>query len=168
MRTKTMSPERADAFRETLRKLINERFDGKVVPASKRLGLSHSIIYEVLEGTRGPGMKVIEKVAAFTGQTLDELLGLPGRTVLPSMLGARDDFRASRAEIETRNARAVRPVPANVLDEVATFQTSSPPERITPEYVLRLCDAVIQGREDSWRDETAELRERAKHERTKR
>jgi transcriptional regulator with XRE-family HTH domain len=75
VRSKALEPEQNEALRTLVRKIIDDDFAGKVSVAAKSLGVSHSLIFEFLDGRRGLGMKALEGLANYTGRSIDGLLG---------------------------------------------------------------------------------------------
>ena len=83
-------------------------------------------------------------------------VGRPKRP--PSELASRPGYDEALAELVAANARAVRLFPVDVFAEAATVSFSTPPSRVTPELLRRVCEAIVQAREDASRDETAALK----------
>lgn len=57
--TKALPHEQNEQVRALMRKILAEEFGGTVTHAAKALGISHSIIHEMLSGSRGAGTKVL-------------------------------------------------------------------------------------------------------------
>ena len=131
--------------------------------AAVELQLSKSMLSEFLNGGAA-GMKLVSALARVTGKSLDEVLGHRSTAASSSPLRTRADLASlpgypeALAELLRANERSVRPFPADVIDEAATVSFSRPPSHVTVEFLRRVVEAIVQGREDAWRDETAEIR----------
>lgn len=103
--------KRDEAARAFIRRLVDGEFEGNVLRASKALGLSNSVLYEVLKGTRGVGMVVLDALKAHTGQSIAAILGEAGPPDLAAI-----PTEALAAEIERRGMRAVASEYAQTID----------------------------------------------------
>lgn len=73
-----------------LRRLLDEKYAGKQRGrAEKELGISQSHLSQILRGpraTRGPGLRVVIKLHEATGVSIDEMLGISGRSAYEERL----------------------------------------------------------------------------------
>jgi hypothetical protein len=76
VRPKGLSPERNAHVRAFVQELIDREFEGNVLRASKALGLSNSILYEFLRGSRGAGIKLLEALSDYTKKSIPTILGM--------------------------------------------------------------------------------------------
>lgn len=74
-RTKSLPVEQNEAARKFVRQIVNERFGGNTLQAAMKLGVSQSLVYEFLKGTRGAGMTLLGAVSAFTGEPIETITG---------------------------------------------------------------------------------------------
>lgn len=141
-KTKSLTPAQNEHLREVLRELVDKDFSGNQSATAKALGVSQSLISEVLAGGRGVGPKFVQNLADYTGRTIDELYG---RAPLPrihsgmEVIGRRHDWPAVRAEAVAR-ARTVSPAD---IDRVAEVALSQPPDALTADFVLRMAEALL-------------------------
>ena len=66
--------EQNEQVRALMRKILADEFGGVVTHAAKALGISHSIIHEMLAGSRGAGTKVLRALSTHTGRSIDDIL----------------------------------------------------------------------------------------------
>ena len=119
-RNKSLSPERADAARAFVERLVNERFGGNVSAAAKAMSISQSLLYEFLNGTRGAGPKLLEAVADYAQVTIDHLIGRSAPSGEPVF--ESDDRYPNRAEA-ARFAKGK--LPEEAIDAVLAEQLKS-------------------------------------------
>jgi transcriptional regulator with XRE-family HTH domain len=163
-RNPSLSPSELESARALARRIVDEA--GSQTAAVAALGVSKAALSDFLNGG-SVGMKLIAAIAHVAGRTIDEVLGhrpysdamSPRRP--PAELASRPGYDDALAELVAANARAVRPFPVDVLAEAATVSFSTPPSRVTPELLRRVCEAIVQAREDASRDETAALQAEA-------
>lgn len=142
MSTKSLRPEQNDYIRGVLQAVVDEDFGGVATAAAKALGIPQSQASDFLAGKTGAGQKVVFALADYTGRSLDELYGRPR---LPSgeggheLLGARADWAQVREEAVTK----ARTVQAADIDRVADVGLSHPPEKLTPDFVIRMAEALL-------------------------
>lgn len=140
--TKSLSPAQNEHLREVLRELVAKDFNNNQSAAAKALGVTQSLVSEVLAGGRGVGPKFIQNLADYTGRTIDELYG---RAPLPrihsgmEVIGRRHDWPAVRAEA----VKKARTVTAVDIDRVGDVALSQPPDTLTVEFVLRMAEALL-------------------------
>lgn len=140
--TKSLSPAQNEHLREVLRELVAKDFNNNQSAAAKALGVTQSLVSEVLAGGRGVGPKFIQNLADYTGRTIDELYG---RAPLPrihsgmEVIGRRHDWPAVRAEA----VKKARTVSAVDIDRVGDVALSQPPDTLTVEFVLRMAEALL-------------------------
>ena len=72
--TKALPHEQNEQVRALMRKILAEEFGGTVTHAAKALGISHSIIHEMLSGSRGAGTKVLRALSEHPGRSIDDIL----------------------------------------------------------------------------------------------
>lgn len=72
--TKSLPHEQNEQVRALMRKILADEFGGVVTHAAKALGISHSIIHEMLAGSRGAGTKVLRALSTHTGRSIDDIL----------------------------------------------------------------------------------------------
>lgn len=139
---KSLTPAQNEHVREALRELVDKDFNGNQSAAAKSLGVTQSLVSEVLAGGRGVGPKLIQTLADYTGRTIDELYGrapLPRIHAGMEVLGRRHDWPAVRAEAITK----ARTVTAADIDRVGEVALSQPPDTLTAEFVLRMAEALL-------------------------
>jgi len=143
MHNKALPPALNDSLRAMLTAIVRDDFGGNVSAASRKLAVSHSLVFEFLDGRRGAGIKLASALATYSGKTLDELLGrgsAPPMAVPSTALGARPDWLDIRSETEKRYGARVEP---DVLDDVARMSLGRQPEVLLPEDVKRLHDLLL-------------------------
>ncbi len=153
--TKALQPDQNERLREVLRKIVAEH-DGVVSRAAKTIGVSHSLIFEVLDGRRGAGTKLLQALSDYTGRSTDDLLGREVRVEREGQelhegdsVGSHPDLPRVRAEFVARAERRGERVIPEVLEEALTFSMSRLPPRLSVEFLRRLYEAVLQAREDN-------------------
>lgn len=77
-----------ESFRTALRSLIDARGRGGQAEVAERLGLARSAVNDILSGRRGTSTRTQERIAAYFGLSLGEMLRigeqlLQGRAVFP-------------------------------------------------------------------------------------
>lgn len=73
-----LDPKEARHLADVLRPIVDERFDGNATKAAKAIGIAQSHMSQILAARgRGAGIHVLKRIRAFTGLTIDDLLGLP-------------------------------------------------------------------------------------------
>lgn len=106
--SKALDPETNDRLRAIAKRLMDERFDGKVTKLAEAMGISHPALLEFLRGTRGAGMTVLRGLQTLTGKTLDELLRsdqraeeieLPPMNALPDSIATHPDYPPLRTRL---------------------------------------------------------------------
>lgn len=76
--TKSLQDEQNDRVRAFVQKLIEGRFNKNMTAAADAFGISQSLLYEFMKGTRGAGMKLLAGVSKFTGERIDDIVnGVP-------------------------------------------------------------------------------------------
>lgn len=142
MTSKSLRPEQNERLRGIVRELIDRDFDGNGTAAAKAFGVAQGMISEFLSGGRGAGPKLIQGIADYTGRSIDDLYGRP---VLPiaqgghELIGSRADWPAARDAAIASNRRLA---PADV-ERVGGVSLSQPPERLSPEFIVRLAEALL-------------------------
>jgi len=72
--SKSLQPEQNERIRGFVQRLIDDRFAGNVTAAAEKIGVSQSLLYEFLKGTRGAGMKLLGHVAEYSGWSIDDIV----------------------------------------------------------------------------------------------
>lgn len=111
-----LTDKQKEHLRTLLQPIVDERFDGNATQAAKAMRIPQPQLAQILHGEKSPrsaGVAVLVRIRAFTGITLDDLLGLPPlrHSVLPLTGPApadpelrgwlRDEIRAAAREITT-------------------------------------------------------------------
>lgn len=73
----TYLPDEAERVRAAAAKLLHERFDGVNAALGRELGITGQAVGKIVGGSGGPSTLTVERIAAMTGVTVDELLGRP-------------------------------------------------------------------------------------------
>jgi hypothetical protein len=141
--SKALKPEQNEALRRIVRKIIDEDFEGKVSVASKKLGVSHSLIFEFLDGRRGLGMKALEGISNYTGRSIDELLGR--RTTFAPSAPSEDStplYRNAQGWPDVLTQLRARRTPQWQIDKLGGAQrlTSNP---VTLEQALSMLSVLM-------------------------
>lgn len=125
--TKSMSRERQDAARRFVQGVVDGRFGGNVSQAAKAIGISQSMLYEFLNGTRGLGMKLLEGVADLEQCPMDVVVGreIAGPRDPRSATGWTLGFVQEEADPVPGRGEAVRFARANALPEEAIARVQS-------------------------------------------
>lgn len=124
-----------ESLRRFLRAWIDQECSGMTARAAKRLGLSVTLVRDVVVGDRAPGLRLLVALADRTGRSIDELVGrtLPHarHDVPPSTFGS--DPRWKRAE---HNARRKYPSIPRAAFRAARKLSGVELSEITPETVM--------------------------------
>jgi transcriptional regulator with XRE-family HTH domain len=75
VKTRALDDSRNEAVRATVRALMRDRYEGNLSRTARAIGVSPSLLSELLAGSRGAGMRFVQKLSAITGQPLDVLIG---------------------------------------------------------------------------------------------
>jgi hypothetical protein len=143
---KSLEPDQNDALRALVRELIDRDFDGKVSVAAKaEPPISHSLLFEFLDGRRGAGVKLLNWISARTGRGIDELLG---RT--PPRSTVSDDGRPIYGNLppypELERQARLRPGAAIYQEQdwqaARQFSGIMAPGELTVDFVLALVMAA--------------------------
>lgn len=138
-----------------MRKILADEFGGVVTHAAKALGISHSIIHEMLAGSRGAGTKVLRALSTHTGRSIDDILhGIerdPGSRE-GDALGQHPEYRAREAELAARMERRGQKADPAILSEMRGWSGSRALPHLSVEFLLRLYEALQQAAEDNWHD----------------
>lgn len=87
MTTKSLPPEYNAAARAFLQRYVNAQHKGNGSEAAKRLGVSQSMISDVIGGRKGVGMKLLDALTRETRASVDEILG---RVPIQPQMSPRD------------------------------------------------------------------------------
>lgn len=119
MVSKKIEPHMAAHLGSLLRAIIDRDFGGNGTAAARGLGLSQSHLNQIVNGTgSGPGLSTLIVLRAYTGLSIDQLLGLAPTTAQaqgprPLDLDAvRALVRDEIAALEKTGPRAPDPRPA--------------------------------------------------------
>lgn len=152
---KALPPDQTENVRAVLRKIVDEDFGGVILRASEKLGLSRSLIKEILDGGRGAGNKTLTALSEHTGRTRDDILNGVERDPAPregDRLGDHHDFKPRMAELQVKlDRRGVKPDP-EIIGEMRDWSGSRALPRLSVEFLLRVYEALQQAHEDNWDD----------------
>lgn len=82
---KGLTAEEKEHLAGVLRRLRDTRYDGNATEMAKALGIGQSQVSQILKGSRtdrSAGIPVLKRIRAFTGLTIDQLIGLPALEAL--------------------------------------------------------------------------------------
>lgn len=151
---KSLPADEQERVRALLRAIVDQH-GGVVLHASKSLGVSHSLVHEVLSGGRGAGTKLLRALSEHTGRSIDDILRGIERDAAPregDALGDHPDYRAREAELQHRiERRGAKPDPV-ILAEMRTWSGSRALPKLSVEFLLRVYEALQQAHEDNWDD----------------
>lgn len=149
VRNKSLPLSQNEAARAFVRALVDSEFEGNTNAAAKKLGLSQSMLYEFLDGTRGAGMKLLNAVAVHTRRTIDEVVGRPPQIALP--LGDEEPAHQNIpgwtercGEIAEENPG----IPRWVYEQSGRIRGMAVPDPITKQYVLNTLMYVLSNTPD--------------------
>lgn len=77
---KGLTDDEKEHLARLLKRVRDTRFDGNATHMARALGIGQSQVSQILKGKRtdrSAGIPVLKRIRAFTGCTLDELIGLP-------------------------------------------------------------------------------------------
>lgn len=74
-KSKGLDPRSKDNLRKFLQNVVDGTFQGNASRAAETIGLSQSMVYEMLTGNRGGGMRSLLKIARITGASVESILG---------------------------------------------------------------------------------------------
>lgn len=143
VRNKALTPEQNDVLRAIVRDVIDRQFGGVVsVAAQATPKISHSLLFEFLDGRRGAGMKLLEWISARTDRGMDDLLGRSGR---PSAGGGSSRPVARNItgwkHSATIVAKTKKWIPHEAIEAVGETAFLLAPERITPQFIIEHAQA---------------------------
>lgn len=164
MRSKSLDPELNEAAREYVKRVVDEKFGGNKRNAAAAFGISGSILGEFLGGTRGAGMKLLGGVAAYTGHSLDRIVGR-------SLTLVTDDGRPvwrelpewHQATVEARRDYGKR-LPSVAFDHAGDFYGSAPPSVIDARTVYNAAKLWWESRNEDEQAQAIEAQARAEME----
>lgn len=151
---KALSPEQNDHIREVLEKIIAEH-DGVVSRAAKVLGVSHSLLFEIRDGRRGAGTKVLTALAQYTGRSVDDLMGRPAVVMERAERHEGDELHhhplwsSVLQEFQASAARRGERLNDDVVREMASASFSRTYSVLTVTSLRRLYEALMQMRDDN-------------------
>jgi transcriptional regulator with XRE-family HTH domain len=106
VKNKALDPEQNEGVRRFTQRLVDLGYDGNVSAAAEALGVSQSLLYEFLKGTRGAGMKLLEGLADVTGASLDEVMGRPPPRPKPILRLIRGELANDNGDRYANRAKA--------------------------------------------------------------
>jgi transcriptional regulator with XRE-family HTH domain len=72
---RALDEPRNEAVRAVVRDLMRDRYEGNLSATARAIGVSPSLLSELLSGRRGAGMRFVQKLSALTGRGVDGLIG---------------------------------------------------------------------------------------------
>lgn len=151
-RTAELSPERTSRIQQMLRDIVRDDFANKQNEAADKIGAGRSQLSEFLSGSRGAGLDFIEKVADYTGRSIDELLGRSAGGPTGRANVALEGWKESEEIVRKQNPS----LGLYLFERARKMMNLSPRVTVTPEYVLETVLYVMK---------TMPLEERAEEER---
>lgn len=165
-RNPSLSDSELDAARAIVAQIVQKH--GSRTRAAQALKMSKSLVSEFLNGTKTIGMKAIAAIADESHKSIDEVLGRTGGVDLtrlmeayrPQELGDLPGFYEmypvalwklpgfDEAAHYLEDAQDIHPLPPGLLKDARNVCLTKPPSRITPQFLRRICDALLQARED--------------------
>jgi len=139
--TKALTPEQNDRIREL------------VTHAGKALGISHSMLHEIVEGRRGAGMRMLQALSKHTGRTVDDLLGVEVERTRDGQhegdaLGEHPLWSSVLSEFRASAERRQEKINEDVIREMAQASFSRTYSVLTVAGIRRVYDALMQLQED--------------------
>lgn len=172
MREKELDPNENAAVVKLLREIRDRDFDGLANKLADKLKLSSGLISEIFSGTRQPGLRVLKRLRALTGKSIDEILWPdekpPTRLVELDpgtghvRLGDVSGFKESQEQVRMMFKR----FPELAHQKTADLMTRDPPEMVTPEIYFAYIQAVFSTLSDEQRTEAYTADARAAAERS--
>lgn len=148
MRSKSLDPELNEAARAYVRRVVAEKFAGNKRNAAAAFGISGSILGEFLSGTRGAGMKLLGGVAAYTGHSLDRIVGRTLTLVTDDGRSAWRNLAAwQQATVEARRDYGKR-LPSVAFDHAGDFYGAAPPSVIDARTVYNAAKLWWESRDE--------------------
>lgn len=138
-----------------LLRAIVDQHGGVVLHAAKALGVSHSLVHEVLGGGRGAGTKLLRALSEHTGRSMDDILRGIERDRGPresERLGAHPQFKVRLEELQRVLQRRGTKPDAAVIAEMHEWTGSRALPRLTVTFMMKVYEALQQGMEDNWSD----------------
>jgi hypothetical protein len=141
-RNKALAPETNERLRKLVKEIVDKDFDGKKTLAARGLGISHSLVFEFLDGGRGAGSKFLDALADYTGKSIDELMGRAPATTSGHLTTWGN---VPGWDVEAEKVRRDHPyLPREVFQRAASTSGSYAPNPMTAEFVLRAALFVWQ------------------------
>lgn len=154
--SKALTHEQNEALRSVLRGIVEKDFGGVKLRAAKALGISHSLLTEILAGHRGAGTKMLTAISNYTRRSIDDLMGHDFHTTRDPAtardgdeLGQHPDFPAALLEFRAKMERRGTRVDESIIAEERTVSFSRALPRVSAEFVAGLYEALLQAREDA-------------------
>lgn len=145
--TKSLDVERNERIRGILRDVLVRNHEGNQAALARAMGtVTPATVSDFLAGKRGAGESLIAGLARITGRTPADIRGErveydPGqdRGIPPTALGHHPDWAQASAEAVARYGRTIDP---DILALAAGASLGAVYERLTPEIVKAVCDAI--------------------------
>ena len=115
MSAKSPQDERTEAIRSFLRRLIRDRYEGNASACASDVGISKSIVSDVLAGKRSLGVVNLASLADRCGVTIDEIVGRPTLSV------SQIDKHPQWHDVLAAARRAHPEIDADYLEAVGAF-----------------------------------------------
>lgn len=104
---------RQERVRKILREWIDTKHAGVVTRAAAQLGLSHTLVRGVVSGRRYSGLRLVTALAAATGRSADDIMGVKRSGTAAERkevrLGTLDGWREAEREVRDRFPWLPRP-----------------------------------------------------------
>jgi transcriptional regulator with XRE-family HTH domain len=131
-KTKRVPQHVLDHYALEVRRVIDERYEGNQTRAAKALDCSQSMLSNILNGIRGPGLNQLMALRHLTGRSIDSLLGLPP-TEADGLIAQLMETLRDRAQVDL----IVKEAAAKEAEQRALGARAKtkalPPKRKTPE-----------------------------------
>lgn len=127
-KTKRVPQHVLDHYALEVRRVIDERYEGNQTRAAKALDCSQSMLSNILNGTRGPGLNQLMALRHLTGRSIDSLLGLPP-TEADGLIAQLMETLRDRAQIDLIvKEAAVKAAEDKVIDIRSKKRAKKPTE----------------------------------------
>ncbi|MDP3278606.1 MAG: helix-turn-helix transcriptional regulator [Deltaproteobacteria bacterium] len=123
-----------------MKQLVEQHAEGNIAAFARELGVAAPFLNEFLNGKRGAGSKLLNAIADFTGQSLDQLYGRKDSLSLDRLGSHPNWIRSAEA------AKRLNIVPDEAIDVAAQIANLSTPRgsEITPAFVIDLAQFVAR------------------------
>lgn len=128
-KTKRVPQHVLDHYALEVRRVIDERYEGNQTRAAKALDCSQSMLSNILNGTRGPGLNQLMALRHLTGRSIDSLLGLPP-TEADGLISKLMETLRDRAQIDIIvKEAAAKEAEQRAIDARAKIRALPPPKK---------------------------------------